>query len=103
MDKLNSTLANMHLNKKIISRPSSKKSTTINTIQIKLLDKIVNDVQNDVNQLVTSFLPKNNEKKKEKKLKDPNAPKRPKNGYLFFCQEQRDKVIIYLIIYLSYI
>lgn len=31
-------------------------------------------------------------KKKKKKKKDPNAPKRPKNAYLYYCMEHRPKV-----------
>lgn len=30
--------------------------------------------------------------KKEKKKKDPNAPKRPLAPYMFYCKEQREKV-----------
>ena len=32
------------------------------------------------------------EKTKEKKVKDPNAPKKGKSAYLFFCEEERPKV-----------
>ena len=41
----------------------------------------------------------NNEKKvknkvpKKKKEKDPNAPKRGMSAYLFFCQEERDRLL----------
>mmetsp|Transcript_18438 Transcript_18438/g.22123 ORF Transcript_18438/g.22123 Transcript_18438/m.22123 type:complete len:89 (-) Transcript_18438:604-870(-) len=30
--------------------------------------------------------------KKEKKKKDPNAPRRPLAAYMFFCKEMRDAV-----------
>lgn len=37
---------------------------------------------------------KNQEKKNEnKKNKDPNAPKKPLSAYMFFCQENRPKVL----------
>jgi len=37
-------------------------------------------------------MPKSRKTSEEKKLKDPNAPKRPKSSYLFFCEEKRSKV-----------
>lgn len=30
---------------------------------------------------------------KVKKMKDPNAPKKPKTAFMFFCDEQRPKVM----------
>lgn len=32
------------------------------------------------------------EEKSSKKVKDPNAPKKPKNSFMFFCEENRDLV-----------
>lgn len=59
----------------------------------KLLDTLV-DVQNEILKVVMDALPKGGKSKKttEKKLKDPNAPKRPKSSYLFFCDEMRAQV-----------
>lgn len=31
-------------------------------------------------------------KTKRKKQRDPNAPKKSKNGYMFYCQENRERV-----------
>mmetsp|Transcript_36416 Transcript_36416/g.81038 ORF Transcript_36416/g.81038 Transcript_36416/m.81038 type:complete len:91 (+) Transcript_36416:153-425(+) len=30
--------------------------------------------------------------KKEKKVKDPNAPKKPMGAYMFFCAEKREQL-----------
>jgi hypothetical protein len=47
---------------------------------------------------IASYVPPSEEeleamkKTKEKKVKDPNAPKKGKSAYLFFCEEERPKV-----------
>jgi len=50
-------------------------------VQTKLIDAIQNNI------------PKATRKSsKDRKPKDPNAPKRPKSSYLFFCEDKRDDV-----------
>ena len=56
---------------------------------MKALD--VTDVKSELETLITENMPKK-VSSKEKKLKDPNAPKRPKSSYLFFCDEMRAQV-----------
>ena len=53
-----------------------------------LIEKITNelDLEDRFDELVENFLGK---EIKFKKLRDPNAPKRPKTGYMYFCQEFR--------------
>ena len=57
-------------------------------------EEIFDQWKNDENQKAIEALMKSLTKApaKEKKLKDPNAPKRGKSAYLFFCAEHREKV-----------
>ena len=57
-------------------------------------EEIFDEWKNNENQKAIEALMKSLTKApaKEKKFKDPNAPKRGKSGYLFFCGEHRDKV-----------
>lgn len=43
-----------------------------------------------ISEMTTKLL---GEKLKIKALKDPNKPKRPKSGYLFFCDDARPKLM----------
>lgn len=49
------------------------------------------DTQENLKKVISENLPKR-KISREKKLKDPNAPKRPKSSYLFFCDEKRGEV-----------
>jgi hypothetical protein len=57
-------------------------------------EEIFDEWKNDENQKAIEALVKSLTKApaKEKKIKDPNAPKRGKSAYLFFCAEHREKV-----------
>lgn len=57
-------------------------------------EEIFDEWKNDENQKAIEALMKSLTKApaKEKKFKDPNAPKRGKSAYLFFCAEHREKV-----------
>ena len=57
-------------------------------------DEIFNEWKNETNQKAIDALLKSLSKAptKEKKFKDPNAPKRGKSSYLFFCSEHRENV-----------
>ena len=57
-------------------------------------EEIFEQWKNDENQQAVEALMKTltNRLAKEKKFKDPNAPKRGKSAYLFFCAENREKV-----------
>ena len=57
-------------------------------------EEIFDEWKNDENQKAVEALVKSLAKApaKEKKIKDPNAPKRGKSAYLFFCAEHREKV-----------
>lgn len=56
------------------------------------VDKIEewNKTQDSLNGLMQNILKDN--KTKTKKLKDPNAPKRPLTAYMFFCEANRKKM-----------
>ena len=56
-------------------------------------EDILNDWDTEVNlKVIENFIKDIISKKGKKKLKDPNAPKRGKNGYIFFCGYMRTKV-----------
>lgn len=55
---------------------------------IRLVAREMGDVEK-TDELVEKFL---GSETKFKKHKDPNAPKRPKTGFLFFCDEMRSEV-----------
>jgi hypothetical protein len=57
---------------------------------MKALD--VSDVKTEIETVVVNNMPKPTRAQKEKKLKDPNAPKRPRSSYLFFCDDKRAEV-----------
>ena len=46
----------------------------------------------DFQEKLTELIKKHDKKNKPKKLKDPNAPKKPVNGYIRFSQEKRATV-----------
>ena len=48
-----------------------------------------NEVQNQLKDLLKKGMPK---QAGEKKLKDENAPKRPKSGYMFFAEKKRPEI-----------
>jgi hypothetical protein len=47
------------------------------------------DVKNQLKKLIKEGMPK---QAGEKKLKDENAPKRPKSGYMFFAEKKRPEI-----------
>lgn len=47
------------------------------------------DVKNELTKIIESKMPKPT---KVKKVKDPNAPKRPMSSYLFFARDNRQKI-----------
>lgn len=57
-------------------------------------EEIFDEWKNEENQKAIEILMKSLTKApaKEKKFKDPHAPKRGKSAYLFFCAEHREKV-----------
>lgn len=50
------------------------------------------DIDNDTIKDVISKLTSTNKSQRRKKLKDPNAPKRPRSAYIFYCQENRSNL-----------
>ena len=67
-----------NLNSLVISFLSENKSKDCDLLELWKSK----DVQNKVKTLVP----------KQKVIKDPNAPKRAKSGYLFFCESKREEV-----------
>lgn len=61
--------------------------------KVKVADVVVafQEAQEELTKIVQTNLPKT-KRTREKKLKDPEAPKRPKSSYLFFCAAKRDSV-----------
>lgn len=55
----------------------------INT-QLKEMTKQIRDLNDSMGKLMTA--------KKIKKVKDPNAPKHPRNAYMIYCNEHRKRV-----------
>ena len=57
-----------------------------------LIEKIAIELKQDdkIDYLINRFLGK---PLKFKKLKDPNAPKRPKTAFLYFCESKRKKIV----------
>ena len=71
----------------------------MNSIDAKTLNKFFSNFlqKNNTKELIKIWLKQGNQTKlknllKNKNLKDPNAPKRGKSGYLFFCSEYRNSV-----------
>ena len=54
--------------------------------------EVFEEWQSEETQKAVEALMKSLSPSKEKKLKDPNAPKRGKSAYLFFCNDMRSKV-----------
>lgn len=47
------------------------------------------DAGDKINELITKFL---GDELKIKKHKDPNRPKKPKSGFLYFCDDTRSEI-----------
>lgn len=71
-----------------LSATASKGKIKIDDIKTAMDDS---RFQNNLTSVVTDNLPKAS-RSREKKLKDPEAPKRPKPAYLFFCDEKRQQI-----------
>jgi len=74
-----------------ISLFDAKKGSTRKEVEAKVKSE---DVQKKLASVTSNFLnslpkPKSSGKSK---VKDPNAPKRAKSSYIFFCQEAREKL-----------
>ena len=56
-----------------------------------LIEKVASELgsEDQIEQLVEKFLGK---EVKFKKLKDPNAPKKPKTSYMYFCDDFRKDI-----------
>ena len=62
--------------------------------KIDTLTKLVSEMKEEIYNLkkIGSTNGDNAKPKKQKKAKDPNAPKRPTSGYFYFCAATRDSV-----------
>ena len=60
-------------------------SSSLEENQIKELRKTLESKQEDLHKILSS-------KNSTKRVKDPDAPKRGKSSYIFFCVENREKV-----------
>jgi hypothetical protein len=74
---------------KLLQQVSGDSSKVKVSEVMKALD--VTDIKYELETLITENMPKK-APSKEKKTKDPNAPKRPKSSYLFFCDEMRAQI-----------
>jgi structure-specific recognition protein 1 len=97
----------IYLNVKMILYKNSHRFLSSQTMTTKMF--------NEINSMIVGFLLEQNPKiskqweksstktdleeyvktlklKKAVKVKDPNAPKRPRSNYIFFCMENRDRV-----------
>ena len=74
---------------------ASKSKTTTENID-RILDMMVEEfklTEKDVRKLLANVLPSTSRfKKKQKKAKDPNAPKRPLTAYMMMVQDIRDSL-----------
>ena len=60
-------------------------STTLKQKEAALVMEAWNKNRNELNSVLPSL-------GSEKRQKDPNAPKKPRSGYIFFCEDHRDEV-----------
>jgi hypothetical protein len=74
-----------------LDKHSAKKTSSKNLVEQWNSDQTQNELKSLVSALVPSSDPGKKDKK-DKKIRDPNAPKRGKSSYLVFCNEYRDKV-----------
>lgn len=94
MKKNNNTLESTRkMNKKSSSIPALT-DYIVNILSDILEEKDLNLVQNTLKEHHTYFQNIiNNNVSKPKKIKDPNAPKRGKSSYIFFCLDKRQSII----------
>src|SRR6056300_1137187 len=59
---------------------------------IDSIDKVDQEAWKQLGDQVQDQIPKKTKKKSSPKVKDPNAPKRGKSAYIFFCAENRSAV-----------
>jgi hypothetical protein len=73
---------------------SNKNMMTILNKYNEYLSKELNLDDDQVKEILESFIKANKKEltKREKKIKDKNAPKRSKSAYMFFCEETRPKL-----------
>jgi hypothetical protein len=71
-----------------IAATASKGKIKVDDIMTAIEDS---KFQNNLTELIKEKMPKAT-RKREKKLKDPNAPKKPTNTYLLFCADKREEV-----------
>jgi hypothetical protein len=64
-------------------------SSSLSDEQIETLRKVFESKQGDLDNILSA---NTNVKSTGKRLKDPNAPKRGKSSYIFFCLENREKI-----------
>ena len=63
----------------------------LQTQNVNNMDYIVKELQSDKTKKELAEL-LSNKVEKIKKIKDENAPKRPKNAYIYFCMEKRNEI-----------
>lgn len=73
----------------IQSQPENKGKISVDEIIASVNSE---DLQSQMKKVVSEKLPKNSRSPKEKKLKDENAPKRPKSAYMFFAEKKRPEI-----------
>ena len=77
------------------NKKTSNRNTDIRTAlkrqqkEMEQTNKLLRELLEKVNCLADNS-PLSGQKKK--KIRDPNRPKKNKNGYMFFCQENRNQV-----------
>ena len=97
-----SSKKNRNMATKSISKNTTFQSVTDYLVEILssvLDDEEVNSVrllieehQSELQKIITKNLPKQ-KSSTPKKIKDPNAPKRGKSSYIFFCLDKRQEII----------
>lgn len=92
------------MKKSNLSQKTNKMTKSKQTMKSTVVDWVMNTLadyipENKVDDARNSLLSRKGEldkivsnKTSEKRKKDPNAPKRGKSSYIFFCVEQREKI-----------
>lgn len=75
------------------STPKASVETQLLRKQLKLLETMARQLS-EVSQKVDLVMQNASvgDGKRRKKQRDPNAPKKSKNGYMFYCQDNRERV-----------